>query len=90
MTVRLYLFGCLPVVLGVIVLSLGVLCVRDTSSSDAWQYLFWRAFAFALVLGLVAAQRHRTSPLVQIRRLGGFADEECRHDRCAERCCHEQ
>ena len=73
MTVRLYLVGCLLVVLGGIVLSLGVLCVRGASASDAWQYLFWRALAFAVVLGMVAAQRHSVSPFVQIRRLGAFA-----------------
>ena len=73
MTARLYLVGCLLVVLGGIVLSLGVLCVRGASTSDAWQYLFWRALAFAFVLGLVAAQRHSVSPLVQMRRLGAFA-----------------
>lgn len=73
MTVRLYLVGCLLVVLGGVVLSLGVLCVRGASTSDAWQYLFWRALGFALILGLVAAQRHLASPLVQIRQLGAFA-----------------
>ena len=70
---RAYLVGCLLVVLGGLVLSLGVLCVRGATASDAWQYLFWRALAFALVLSLVAAQRHRISPLVQMRQLGGFA-----------------
>lgn len=73
MSVRLYLVGCLLVVLGGIVLSLGVLCVRGAAASDAWQYLFWRALALAVALGIVAAQRHSISPLVQIRRLGGFA-----------------
>ena len=66
--------GCLLVVLGGLVLSLGVLCVRGASASDAWQYLFWRALAFALVLSLVAAQRHRISPLAQMRQLGELTD----------------
>ena len=70
---RSYLAGCTLVVLGGLVLSLGVLCIRGASASDAWQYLFWRALGFGLVLSLVAAQRHAASPLVQIRRLGGFA-----------------
>ena len=48
-------------------------CIRGASGSDAWQYLFWRALGFGLVLSLVAAQRHATSPLVRIRRLGGLA-----------------
>src|SRR5258705_2458540 len=70
---RSYLAGCTLVVLGGIVLSLGVLCIRGASASDAWQYLFWRALGFGVVLSLVAAQRHGTNPLSQIRRLGGFA-----------------
>jgi DME family drug/metabolite transporter len=70
---RSYLAGCALVVLGGLVLSLGVLCIRGASASDAWQYLFWRALGFGLVLTLVAAQRHGTSPLVQIKHLGGFA-----------------
>jgi drug/metabolite transporter (DMT)-like permease len=70
---RAYLVGCALVVLGGVVLSLGILCVRGASASDAWQYLFWRALGFGLVLALVAARRHGTNPLVQVRRLGGFA-----------------
>ena len=70
---RSYLAGCTLVVLAGLVLSLGVICIRGASASDAWQYLFWRALGFGLVLSLVAAQRHGTSPLAQIRRLGGFA-----------------
>ena len=70
---RTYSAGCALVVLAGLVLSLGVICIRGASASDAWQYLFWRALGFGLALSLVAAQRHRTSPLAQIRRLGGFA-----------------
>jgi drug/metabolite transporter (DMT)-like permease len=70
---RSYLFGCALVVLGGTVLSLGIICVRSASASDAWQYLFWRALGFGLVLALVAAWRHGTNPLLQVRRLGGFA-----------------
>lgn len=70
---RAYLVGCALVVLAGVVLSLGILCVRAASASDPWQYLFWRALAFGLVLAVVAAWRHGTSPLAQLRRLGGFA-----------------
>jgi drug/metabolite transporter, DME family len=70
---RSYVAGCILVVLAGLVLSLGVICIRGASASDAWQYLFWRAVGFSLVLSLVAAQRHRTNPLGQIRRIGGFA-----------------
>jgi drug/metabolite transporter (DMT)-like permease len=70
---RSHLTGCALVVLAGLVLSLGIICLRGASDSDAWQYLFWRALAFGFVLSLVAAQRHGTSPLMQIARLGGFA-----------------
>ena len=70
---RSYLAGCALVVVGGLVLSLGVLCIRGAAASDAWQYLFWRAIGFGLVLALVAAYRHAVPPLVQVWRLGGFA-----------------
>jgi drug/metabolite transporter (DMT)-like permease len=60
-------------VLAGLVLSLGMLCVRGASSSNGWQYLFWRALGFTFVLTLVALYRHGSSPLTQIKRLGGFA-----------------
>jgi hypothetical protein len=47
--------GCSLVVLAGLVLSLGVICIRGASTSAAWQYLFWRALGFDLVLALVAA-----------------------------------
>lgn len=50
-----------------------MLCVRGADTSNAWQYLFWRALGFGLVLALVAMQRHAVNPLAQIRHLGGFA-----------------
>lgn len=68
-----YLAGCAHVVLAGLVLSLGVICIRAASASDAWQYLFWRAVGFGLVLAAMAARRHGIDPLVQIGRLGGFA-----------------
>lgn len=55
-----------------LVLSLGVLCLRGASSSDAWQYLMWRALAFAVVMVAVATVRHRVNPVAQIRNLSAF------------------
>jgi drug/metabolite transporter (DMT)-like permease len=69
---RAYLMGCALVVLGGLVLSLGVLCIRGASASDAWQYLFWRGIGFGLVLALFARVSGQ-SPLARIRELGGFA-----------------
>jgi drug/metabolite transporter, DME family len=70
---RAYWTGCGLVVSGGLVLSLGILCLRAASASDAWQYLFWRGIGFGCALWALAAWRHATSPLAQIRRLGGFA-----------------
>lgn len=70
---RSYLTGCALVLLAGLVLSLGVLCVKGAGSSDAWQYLLWRAIGFGIVLTVVALYRHRINPLVQLRRLGAFA-----------------
>ena len=65
--------GCGLVVAGGLVLSLGILCLRAATASDAWQYLFWRGIGFGFSVSLLAAWRHATNPLAQIRRLGGFA-----------------
>jgi drug/metabolite transporter, DME family len=73
---RAYLMGCALVVLGGLVLSLGVLCLRGASASDAWQYLFWRGIGFGLVLALfvrVSGQRPLAQIRGQITGLGGFA-----------------
>lgn len=69
---RSYLAGCALVVLAGLVLSLGVLCLRGANSSDAWQYLLWRALAFTVVMIVVATVRHRVNPLAQIRNLSAF------------------
>lgn len=69
---RTYAGGCALVVLSGLVLSLGVLCIRGADASDAWQYLLWRSLGFGAVLWLVAMYRHGSSPLIQIRCLGGF------------------
>jgi drug/metabolite transporter (DMT)-like permease len=68
-----YWKGCSLVVAGGLVLSLGILCLRAASASDAWQYLFWRGIGFGCALSVLAAWRHAISPLAQIRRLTGFA-----------------
>ena len=70
---RAYWAGCGLVIAGGLVLSLGILCLRAASDSDAWQYLFWRGIGFGCAVSLLAAWRHATSPLAQIKRLGGFA-----------------
>jgi drug/metabolite transporter, DME family len=70
---RAYWAGCGLVIAGGLVLSLGILCLRAASDSDAWQYLFWRGIGFGCSVSLLAAWRHATSPLAQIKRLGGFA-----------------
>src|SRR5215813_8992757 len=70
---RGYWAHCGLVIAGGLVLSLGILCLRAASASDAWQYLFWRGIGFGCSLSLLAAWRHGSSPLVQIGRLGGFA-----------------
>jgi drug/metabolite transporter (DMT)-like permease len=68
-----YWKGCSLAVAGGLVLSLGILCLRAASTSDAWQYLFWRGIGFGCALSILAAWRHASSPLAQIRRLTGFA-----------------
>jgi len=70
---RTYWAGCGLVIAGGLMLSLGILCLRAASASDAWQYLFWRGIGFTVTLTALAARRHAASPLAQIRRLGGFA-----------------
>lgn len=70
---RRYLRGCLLVVLGGFVLSLGVFAIRSASASDAWQYLFWRAVGFTCALALVATLREHRNPFTQVAHLGAFA-----------------
>src|SRR4030095_14669324 len=52
---RSYWVGCALVVTGGLVLSLGILCLRAASASDAWQYLFWRGIGFGCSVSLLAA-----------------------------------
>jgi drug/metabolite transporter, DME family len=68
-----YWGGCGLVIAGGLILSLGILCLRAASASDAWQYLFWRGIGFGCALSVLAAWRHASSPLAQIKRLGAFA-----------------
>lgn len=61
--------GCLTVIAGGLVLSLGVFFIRSASESDAFQYVFWRSFGFTLALVTVAAFRGETDPWQQLRTL---------------------
>jgi DME family drug/metabolite transporter len=70
---RRFWVGCGAVIAGGLVLSLGVLCIRAANASDAWQYLFWRGIGFGCAVWVVAAWRHASNPVTQIRHLGGFA-----------------
>ena len=70
---RSYLWGCGLIVLSGLILSLGVLCIRGAGSSDAFQYLFWRAIGFSVAVGILASRRHAIGPMAQVRRMGGFA-----------------
>jgi drug/metabolite transporter, DME family len=68
-----FLRGCALVVLAGTVLSLGVFCIRNTSGTDAWVYLFWRALGFTTALVAIAAFRGAENPARQLTRLRGFA-----------------
>jgi drug/metabolite transporter, DME family len=68
-----FLRGCALVVLAGFVLSLGVFCIRNTSSSEAWVYIFWRALGFTTALITIAAVRGTVHPLRQLTGLRGIA-----------------
>lgn len=68
-----YLRGCALVILGGLVLSLGVFCIRNASVSNAWQYIFWRALGFTAALVAVAWLRDHRSPIRQLAGLGRWA-----------------
>lgn len=70
---RSYLVGCALVAGAGLVLSLGVICIRGATASDAWQYLLWRSVAFVAVVAIIATIRHGIDPVTQIRRLGPVA-----------------
>lgn len=61
--------GALLVMLAGLVLSLGVVTIRGASSSDAWQYLFWRAIGLTLAAAALARFRDRRSPLLGVLRM---------------------
>lgn len=67
-----YLYGCLVVILGGFILSLGVFTIRSATQSDAWQYLLWRALGFTTALLLIASVRDHRNPVLQIAHLRGF------------------
>lgn len=69
---RSYVAGCALVVIAGLVLSLGVLCIRGATGSDAFQYLFWRAAGFTVAVAIIATIRQRRSPLVQVCGMGAF------------------
>jgi drug/metabolite transporter, DME family len=68
-----YLRGCFYVLLAGAILSLGVFCVRNATSSNAWQYIFWRAVGFTTALVVLAALRDARNPLRQLMGLGRMA-----------------
>ena len=70
---RTFLRGCALVVLAGVVLSLGVFCIRNTSGTDAFVYIFWRALGFTAALVSIAAWRGAENPARQLTRLRGFA-----------------
>ena len=72
-----YLRGCAYVILAGLILSLGVFCVRNATSSHAWQYIFWRALGFTTALVIVATLREKRSPLRQLASLDRMAWIAC-------------
>jgi len=64
-----YVFGCLTIILGGLVLSLGVFFIRGAAGADAFQYIFWRSTGFTLALVTVAAIRGNADPIRQLRDL---------------------
>ncbi len=60
-----------------LILSLGVFCVRNATSSNAWQYIFWRAIGFTTALLIVATLREKRSPLRQLASLDRMAWIAC-------------
>ena len=69
---RGYLVGCLLVLAGGFVLSLGAFCIRFAAASEPWHYLFWRGFGFTLALLAVATFRGSRSPWRQVASLSGY------------------
>ena len=72
-----YLRGCAYVILAGFILSLGVFCVRNATSSNAWQYIFWRAAGFTTALVVIASLRQKRSPFRQLTSLGIWAWIAC-------------
>lgn len=72
-----YLRGCAYVILAGLILSLGVFCVRNATSSNSWQYIFWRALGFTTTLVIVATLREKRSPLRQLASLDRMAWIAC-------------
>jgi len=68
-----FLLGCLLVVAGGCVLSLGVLAIRGATEATTAQHIFWRALGFTAAMWLVAAfGGSGRSPLKQLQQMSGF------------------
>lgn len=70
---RRYLLGCLIIVAGGLVLSLGAFTVRLAPDAGPWQYTGWRAFAFIGAMWLIARLRESRAPSMQLRQLRPIA-----------------
>jgi drug/metabolite transporter (DMT)-like permease len=64
-----YTRGCLTVIAGGLILSLGVFFIRGADEADAFQYVFWRSIGFTIALVVIASFRGDESPLRQLARL---------------------
>lgn len=68
-----FLLGCLLVVAGGCVLSLGVFAIRGASEATTAQYIFWRALGFTAAMWVVAALGGSgRSPFKQLQQMSGF------------------
>lgn len=65
-----YAIGCLTVIAGGLVLSLGVFCIRSAPDADPFQYVLWRAVGFVSALTIVASLRGSSNAFAQLRSLG--------------------
>jgi drug/metabolite transporter (DMT)-like permease len=70
---RAYALGCLLVIAGGLVLSLGVIAIRRAETADSIQYLFWRAIGFTIALLASAVVIGRVDPLRSLARLSPTA-----------------
>jgi len=64
-----YALGCLTIVLGGLILSLGVFFIRSADEADAFQYTFWRGIGLTMSLVIVASLRGEQNPWRQLRSM---------------------